>query len=151
MKEGVALQQLADVLPPPAPGGYGMLSLVAGVIVMAAAVAWWWASRRRRPRGSVPAREARRRLRELRTAWQSRAIDDREAAYCLAALLRLGLGLPQLTSQLKPAAVADARDWDQTLAELHALRYRHAVGSALSARCFEHADEWLAAAQRGAG
>jgi len=146
VKEGLALQQLADVLPPPAPG-WGWLITTA--LVAAPAAALWWLMRIRRARHpNAPAREARRRLNQLRIAWQSKAVDDREAAYRLAALLRLGLGIGQLTAQHRPAAVTDAKAWDRTIGELHALRYRHLSAPSLSAECFRHAEAWLAAAQR---
>lgn len=150
MKEDVALQQLADVLPPPAPDGYWMLPVIVLVIALAAAGVWWWTRRRRTAGSDAPACEARRRLRELRSAWQAQAVPDREAAYRLATLLRLGLRLPQLSTELRPTMISDPSAWERTLAELHVLRYRHAVGSALSIQCFDHADEWLAAAQREA-
>jgi len=150
MNEGVALQQLADVLPPPAPDGYWIAWFLVLVVVTAAAGGWWRMRRRRTRDGLAPAHEARRRLRALRDAWQSQSVADRDAAYRLANLLRLGLRLPQLTPERRPATVADAGAWERTLTELHALRYRRAVGSALSARCFDLADEWLATAQREA-
>lgn len=148
MKPDVALQQLADVLPPPAPGWGWAISAAIVAILLTIAASWWWMRRRRRPDRDIPARAARLRLRALRIAWQSRAVDDREAAYRLATLLRLGLGLPQLTSPLRPAAITDARDWDRVLGELDRLRYRDDAGSALSPDCFDRAERWLAAPQR---
>lgn len=148
MKQGVALQQLADVLPPPAPGWGWAIAAASVAVLLTVAVSWWWMSSRRRSDRDIAAPEARLRLRELRMAWRSRQVDDREAAYRLATLLRLGLGLTQLTSSLRPAAIAEARDWDRTLRELDRLRYCDAIGTALSPDCFDRAERWLAAAQR---
>lgn len=148
MKEGLALQQLADVLPPPAPGWGWVWIIMTALLVLPVAALWWWMRIRRARYHNAPAREARRRLDQLRSAWQSQTVDDREAAYRLAALLRLGLGIAQLTAHHRPAAVTDSKAWERTLGELHALRYRHLAGPALSADCFRYAEAWLAAAQR---
>ena len=152
MKEGVALSRLADILPPPAPGGpnWMLLSIVAiFCLVSMAALVWFW-QRHRSQQKNLPAREARRRLAALRNAWQSHTLSDRETAYHLATLLRLGLALPQLNAQDRPNMVEDDAAWRETLEQLHALRYRAQPGSSLSSQCFEHAARWLAAAQRQA-
>jgi len=145
MKEGVALKQLADVLPPPAPGtGAWLLWLTIPVIIIAVVALFWFMRKHQSPRGNTSSREARRRLATLRHAWQSKTINDRDAAYRLATLLRLGFGLPQLTPQHCPDAI-DEIAWRETLKELHGLRYRNANPPALSSRCFERAEQWLTA------
>lgn len=152
MNEGVALKQLADILPPPAPGDWSWLPAVVAAIAMLAAVGLlWFVKKRRARRGNLSAREARQRLAALRAAWQIRAVSDREAAYRLATLLRLGLALPQLTPQLRPNAVDNEPAWHETLAQLNALRYRDHTPATLPPQCFDHAEQWLAAAQRGTG
>ena len=152
MNEGVALSQLADILPPPAPDGASWMLLVAGsIVVIVAVLALVWFVKKHRPRKiTLPAREAQQRLRTLRAAWQARAISDREAAYRLATLLRLGLALPQLAPQLRPAAVDNEQWWHETLTQLNALRYRDHAPSTLPPQCFDRAERWLAAAQRQA-
>jgi hypothetical protein len=152
MKEGVALSQLADILPPPAPGGpdWMLLVLVGIVCVLAAAVIVWFWKKHHSRRIILPAREARQRLAALRSAWQSHTLSDREAAYRLATLLRLGLALPQLNMQDRPNMVEDDASWRETLELLHALRYRDQAGLSLSSQCFERAARWLAAAHRQA-
>jgi hypothetical protein len=153
MKEGVALSQLADILPPPAPGGPDwMLLVLVGIIccVLAAALLVWFRKKRLSKQLNLPAREARRRLAALRSAWQSHTLSDREAAYRLATLLRLGLALPQLNTQVPPSMVEDHTSWRETLEQLHALRYRDEAGLSLSSQCFEYTARWLAAAQRQA-
>jgi len=151
MNEGVALSQLADILPPPAPGASWMLLVTGSAVVIVAVLALVRFLKNHRPRkNALPAREAQQRLGTLRAAWQARTISDREAAYRLATLLRLGLALPQLTPQLRPAAVDDEALWRETLNQLHALRYRDRSSSDLSPQCFDRAERWLAAAQRQA-
>jgi hypothetical protein len=152
MKEGIALSQLADILPPPAPDGPDwILVIVAGIIcVLAAAILVWFWKKHHSQRLTLPAREARRRLAALRSAWQSHTISDREAAYRLATLLRIGLALPQLNTQDRPSTVEDDTSWRETLEQLHALRYRDQAGLSMSSQCFERAAHWLVAAQRQA-
>ncbi len=149
MKEGVALSQLADILPPPAPGGASWLLPVIGIAVIVAALVLVWFVKNRRPRKpALPAREAQQRLAALRAAWQARTLTDREAAYRLAAVLRLGLSLPQLTPRTRPSAVDDEALWRETLTQLQALRYREQAPLTLPPHCFDRAERWLAAARR---
>jgi type II secretory pathway pseudopilin PulG len=151
MKEGVALEQLADILPPPAPGGADWVLLVMAIVIVSVAALGllWFVKRRRARQQDVPTHEAQQRLKALRAAWQARTLSDREAAYRLATVLRLGLSLPQLAPHARPAAVDDAAAWHDTLKELQTLRYRNQSSATLSPRCFDRAALWLAAAQRG--
>jgi hypothetical protein len=150
MKEGVALSQLADILPPPAPVGpdWLLLGTIGGICALMVAALLWFIKKHYSPRSNSPAREARLRLATLRSTWQSHSITDREAAYRLATLLRLGLAVPQLSMQQHPRVVENDAAWRETLEQLHALRYRDQPGLSLSSQCFDHAEHWLAAAQR---
>ena len=150
MKEGVALSQLADILPPPVPSGpnWMLLAQIGIVCLITALILVWFIKKRFSRRAVSSAREAVQRLATLREAWRSHTISDREAAYRLAALLRLGLALPQLNARKRPAFVQDETLWRETLDQLHTLRYRNQPVVALSAECFEHTERWLLAAQR---
>jgi len=150
MNEEEALQKLADILPPPAPGGANWMWLVGAIVIVAALGLVWFVKRHRPRKPALPAREARQRLVALRAAWQSHTVSDREAAYRLATLLRLGLSLPQLTPQARPTVVEDDALWHEMLTQLHALRYRDHASSAFSPQLFDHAERWLASAQREA-
>ncbi|MEJ2552682.1 MAG: hypothetical protein P8079_01385, partial [Gammaproteobacteria bacterium] len=83
MKEGVALSQLADILPPPPPGGpdWMLLGMIAVICLLAIAALGWFMKTHYSPRNAAPAREARQRLVALHKAWQARHLSDREAAY----------------------------------------------------------------------
>lgn len=152
MKEGVALSQLADILPPPVPEGpdWMLLGMIGFVCLVAVVTLLLFVKWRHSRQDTSPAREAQRRLTALRNAWQARTLSDREAAYRLAALLRLGLALPQLSMQQNPHAVEDETSWSEILQRLYALRYRDQSGISLSSQCFECAEHWLANAQRQA-
>ena len=152
MNEDAALRQLADILPPPAPGGpdWTLLVLAGIVCIVAAAALLWFIKKHQAHRKNLPAREARQRLAVLRNAWQAHTLSDREAAYHLATLLRLGLALPQLSAQLCPHAVEDDASWRETLEQLQALRYCNEAACTLSPQSFDRAEHWLAAAQRQA-
>ncbi len=150
MKEGVALSQLADILPPPPPGGPDWFVVVGiGLACLVAVIALlWFIKKRHAPRTVSSSREARQKLAALHSAWQSHTVSDREAAYRLATLLRLGLALPQLDALERPPMVEDDKAWRETLQQLHTLRYRQQAGLTLSSHCFEHAKRWLTVAHR---
>lgn len=147
MKEGVALSQLADILPPPPPSGLDWILL--GIVCLLVAVgSLWFLKKRLSRKAPSPARQAQRRIKALSTAWQAHKLSDREAAYRLATLLRMGLTLPQLSAHVRPNAVEDDVTWRETLKQLHALRYQDHPNSSLSNQYFERAERWLAAAQK---
>lgn len=148
MNEAETLRQLADILPPPAPAAVNWLPLILGLVVaIIAALAIVIMIKRSRPRPLPQSTSAaQHRLAALRKAWQAQTIDDRTAAYDLATLLRLGLGLPQLTPQHRPAAVMDETQWRDIIKHLDELRYRDQPTQRLSPQCFEHAARWLSAA-----
>lgn len=148
MTENEALQKLADVIPPAAPDDttwwLGVSAVVVIVATAAAAVLWW----RKWPARAValsPHIAAQTQLQQLRTSWEAKTIGDRDAAYRLAAILRLGLALPQLSDAPPLAAADDAALWRETLRQLRELRYTAASAAPMSAAIFDHAHRWLAA------
>jgi hypothetical protein len=139
------LDGLADIemLPPPPVIGSTVALLVLASLI--AAFAWYhWKMRKRTPAAlaTVPAsREALQRLATLQGEWEAGAIGDREAAYRLCALLRIGLGLRVLDPETVPAGV-DEEIWRRWHRELRHVRYRPAEG-ALTAAAFTTAKCWL--------
>lgn len=87
--------------------------------------------------------EALHRLEQLQDEWQQQQIDDQRTAFRLANLLRLGLGLPQLTTEAPPQFTSDAALWRQTIEQLQQLRYRHQTSTKLDHSVFDHARRWL--------
>lgn len=149
MTRDEALQKLADVIPPPAPddtAGWWLGAAAAAVIIATVAGAWRWRRKRAaRPAQLAPRLAAQTQLQNLRAHWQAKTIDDRDAAYRLAAILRLGLALPHLPEAPPPVAADDAALWRETLRQLRELRYTAAGAPPLSASLFDHAQRWLAA------
>ncbi len=148
MNNGDALTKLADIIPPapPAPLAWWPWLIAAFFIAALAVFAWWWRSRRRAVAASPLDRrvEALAALNNLHEEWTAKRIDDRDAAYRLATVLRLGLGLAQLSDEPPPVAVNEAPLWRDALAQLNRQRYPAARGQALPPALFEHARRWLA-------
>ena len=90
-----------------------------------------------------PALAARLQLQQLVHDWQSRTISDREAAYRLTTLLRLGLGLPQLTHACPPHIAADQHAWQDTVRLCSNLRYQETSAIRLTPEIFQRAEQWL--------
>ena len=137
----------------PAPPDWGPLVAAATTLVLTAAAGIeWWLRRRRRATACRDA-GALARLDRLQQAWAQRSLDEREAAYRLAALLRIGLGLRQLRGDTPPRGVADAdtHEWSSVVALLQRLRYQPRTEEALSREVFRHARRWLAPASAGRG
>ncbi len=132
------LQRLADIAPPPAPDWRPLL-LAGGVLLalLLLTLAWYLA---RRPQ--TPRRAALKRLRLLERQWRQGRCNERETAYRLAAILRLGLGLEQL--QAAPEARHEG-EWRQFVAQLDELRYQAQPRRRLSSELFNKARRWLAA------
>ncbi len=131
------LQRLADIEPPPAPDWQPTL-LTGGALFLVLAlllVAWRLA---RRPQS--PQRTALQRLQYLERQWQQGRCSERETAYRLAAILRLGLGLASLQTTPDPR---HGREWQQLIQQLDELRYQPQPPR-LTATLFHSARRWLA-------
>ncbi len=139
------LAALADIELPAPPDWRPVIAFAVLALVFIAALL----IRRRLRRDAAPpapptrlTHEAQTRLACLRQEWDAGAIDARTAAYRLAVLLRLGLGLPQLRPAAPPRGM-DAAEWRETLAVLQSLRYTPAPRAALTPEIFSRADRWL--------
>ena len=130
------LQRLADIEPPPPPAGHPLLFSAGLALILLGLL--WIGRRMRRP--LPPRRAALRRLRQLERQWREGQWNDRETAYRLAAILRLGL-------EDGPSCASRAQEWQHLMTQLAALRYpstpRGAVSEALfhsARRCLQQAD-----------
>lgn len=143
------LQRLADIIPPAPPAAtpwwLWLLAALASIAIVAL-VAWRITRRRRRTAPSGDLRgDALAALNALRSAWEAKQIDDRDAAYRLATVLRRGLGLAQLSDDNPPAAINDAPLWRDTLQQLDRQRYRRQRERPLPPELFERVHRWLTA------
>lgn len=149
MAERELLQQLADIELPPPPNYdvLGWSAIVVVAILIAVAIAWqrrYEIIKMTRP----PKSTALRKLREIEKAWRSRTLTDREAAFQLATVLRLGLGLAQLTSACPTLIQTHREHWAPTIALLEALRYPPQAHRTLTPQLFGLIGDWLASAAR---
>lgn len=149
MNGDATLQRLADIIPPapPAATPWWLWLLVALAFIAIVALVVWRITRRRRrtvPSGDLRG-DALAALSALRLAWEAKQIDDRDAAYRLATVLRRGLGLAQLSDDNPPATINDAPLWRDTLQQLDRQRYRRQRGQPLPPELFERAQRWLTA------
>ncbi|KAF0192448.1 MAG: hypothetical protein FD165_1073 [Gammaproteobacteria bacterium] len=138
------LQGLADIEWPAAPDwSMFYLMAVAALVVlgaMAAYIVWRWRRPARRVRRHVLALA---KLAALQTNWQRGAIDDRAAAYQLATILRLGLGLEQLAADCPALPHVTPTAWRTTIAMLHRYRYSLQAPDKLPAAAFDSIRGWL--------
>lgn len=130
------LQRLADIEPPPAPDWHPLL-LTGAIFLVLALLPLVWRFARRTP---APRRTALQRLRQLERQWRQGCCSERETAYRLAAILRLGLELESLRTTSEPAR---GREWQQFIEQLDELRYRPQSTGRLSTELFHKARRWL--------
>ena len=120
-------QQLADVEPPPAPDWQPLIIAVVIVIaatLLAVVVIRLRSRRKHSSHASDKNRDALYQLQLLQQARQQNEIGDHDVAYRLATLLRLGLGLNQLTDTPPPALQSDQQQWQELIRLLARLRYQ---------------------------
>ncbi|MEQ6340796.1 MAG: DUF4381 family protein [Gammaproteobacteria bacterium] len=153
MNDTGTLSRLADIELPAAPDWQPFIIAAAAIVAITAIlIAAWlaWRSRKRRAGNRQPATPlatAQTRLEQTRMEWQAGKMVDREAAYQLATLLRLGLGLPQLTPECPAHFSADQTAWRDTLHLFEQLRYQQAPQVTLTLEVFQRAKNWLAGAE----
>jgi hypothetical protein len=148
-------QQLADVELPAAPE-WQPLIIAMGVVIVAIVLAVVVIRLRSRGKGSNKVcdagRDALYQLQLLRQEWQQNEVDDHDAAYRLATLLRLGLGLNQLTDAPPSSLQSEQPQWDEMMRLLTQLRYtpspqpsppRGRGGNVLSDETFAQIEQWL--------
>lgn len=154
MSDAEILNRLADIELPSPPDWQPLLiagGAVIGVLILTALI-YIYIQRREKTRSDDNARPdpaidpaiiAQEKLQQLIADWQSCAIDDREAAYRLATLLRLGLALPQITRQRPDTVAADQHIWQETIEMCEQLRYQQMPGRHLSLEILQRAEQWL--------
>lgn len=140
------LTQLADIELPPPPAWPPWLVVVsaAAAILIVALLFYLWRSKKRGTTTPLP-EQALAQLEQLSLRWRNGQLSDRETAYHLATLLRLGLALPQLTRNCPASLAPHAAQWQALISELERCRYQPQVAAPLPAALFEQARHCLMA------
>lgn len=149
MSDMPLIEQLADIELPPAPS-WAEFWLIGAIVAtgLALILAGVFFSRYRRSRSSPAfsyAIIAQHKLASLRDKWRTQQMSEREIAFHLATLLRLGLGITQLSDQ-RPTSLAIKEDqWLDILQMLNELRYspQPSPGVSLSDDAFNLINTWL--------
>ncbi len=145
------LNRLADI-ELPAPPDWQPLLITSGIITacLLAIVTWLYIRRRKTPHAdnkvtgyASPALTAQIKLQQLINNWQSHAISEREAAYQLTTLLRLGMNLPQFTPDCPAHLASEQQAWHETAMICTSLRYQKTSTIRLSLEIFQRAEQWL--------
>lgn len=82
-------------------------------------------------------------LDQLEKEWRQGKVNDREASYQLSTLLRLGLGLPQLTPHCPASLKTDTSVWEETIMIFNQLRYKKMPQTQLTPDIFKKVSGWL--------
>lgn len=136
-------QQLAGIELPPQPNWWPLIWTVLGVIFVALMIALLIWRKKKAVTHKTLADEAPQRLKQIQQQWQSGELDQRNSAYQLATLLRLGLGLKQLDHNT-PAQLADHQiEWQATIQRLQQLRYQADSDARLDEEVFATIAAWL--------
>jgi len=148
MNESDILNKMADIEIPVPPDWQPVILAASIVLVIGFAVCLiiWQNTRRNRKQDiSLPVniRHSNRVLEELKDQWATGRITDREASYQLSTLLRLGLGLSQLSSDCPADITGDAITWKKTIRLFNQLRYRKITLTKLSQDEFDIVKKWL--------
>ena len=142
------LIRMADI-ETPAPPDWSPVLLSGMLIILLLVLAWWWRKTARAQQHHPVIKHelsAHHQLETLQAQWQSGSLPDREAAYRLATILRLGLGLPQLTASCPKHLRHDEKAWQSTIVFLDNIRYQKQTTAPMTLELFEHAGHCLSVA-----
>jgi hypothetical protein len=134
-------ERMGGVEMPPAPDWWPLVWTVAGLVVAALVITWLL--RRQNKTTTNANSEALTRLAELQQAWQAGELEPRRAAYQLATLLRLGLGLSQLGPTPPQELSEQQAQWRETVTLLQQLRYQPQTQARLTQQTFGQIQDWL--------
>jgi hypothetical protein len=138
-------ERMGGVEMPPAPDWWPLVWTVTGLVVATLIITWLL--RRQRKTTTTANSEALTRLAQLQQAWDGGELEPRRAAYQLATLLRLGLGLNQLSPTPPQELSEQQAQWRETVELLQQLRYQspshHTSQARLTQQTFGQIQDWL--------
>lgn len=152
MNEDRTLATLADILLPPPPDWHSFwlftaITLAVLALVIAALFLYIRKSRlRTRAASNSPLHE----LANIEKQWRDGVLPTRETAYRLATVLRVGMGIQQLTRQPPVAFASQSSRWETLIRALEQIRYAP-HNSTLDTQWFDWTREWLASLERPRG
>jgi len=136
-------QQLAGIELPPEANWWPLIWTVTGLVITLTIIGLIIWKKNQVHSSKNLADQAPQRLKQIQQQWQSGELDQRNTAYQLATLLRLGLGLKQL-DQHTPAQLADQQiEWQATIQRLQMLRYQADSRARLDEETFTIIQGWL--------
>lgn len=146
-------ERLADVQLPAKPDLWPdtaliMVTVVVILFLIVTLICWRYRRYRSAPqREQTTTQQALERLHAIEQAWSDGAIDARETAYRLTTVLRLGLGLPQLTMRCPQPLLTQQQQWQQTITLFDQLRYQPRTAQSptqhLQHETFAQLHQWL--------
>lgn len=136
-------QQLADIELPPEPNWWPLIWIVLGFLLIQTLFTVIMLKKRRSAANKTLPDDAQQRLQQIQQQWQHDELNSRDAAYQLATVLRLGLGLKQL-KQTPPEFLSDQRtQWQSVIKQLQQLRYEANCKAILNDELFSTIQDWL--------
>lgn len=152
MNEDRALATLADIILPPPPDWHSfwlITAIMLAVLALVIAALYFYVRKsrlRQRAAPSSPLNE----LATLEKQWRDGVLPTRETAYRLATLLRVGMGIPQLTRHPPLAFASQDSRWETLIRALEHIRYAP-HNSTFDTQWFDWTREWLDSLERSRG
>lgn len=148
MNEADLLNGMADIELPAPPDWSPVIIgiIVAALIILFIGLITWRTIKANKKLGDtaiVSIEHSQLLLDQLQDKWQQGRISDREATYQLSTLLRLGLGLPQLTPRCPASLKPDTAAWEETIRIFNRLRYKKTPRTRLTPDIFTNTKKWL--------
>ncbi len=136
-------QQLAAIELPPEPNWWPLIWIVSLFLIGQTVITLIMLKKRKSASNNNLHNEAQHRLKQIQQQWQNGELEPRDAAYQLATLLRLGMGLKQLEPSPPDYLKDQAHDWQSIIEQLQQLRYQADSDATLNERLFATIQAWL--------
>ena len=136
-------QQLADIELPPEPNWWPLIWIVLVFLLIQTLLTIIMLKKRKAATKKLLPDEARQRLQQIHQQWQHGELESRDAAYELATLLRLGLGLKQLKYGPPTSLSHQTKEWQAVIEQLKQLRYQANSDITLNEETFNTIQAWL--------
>jgi len=144
MNETIPLNILADIELPNEPSWYSeiILVIIASSLLLSLIV---WRIMKRKPlrQTQFETISPEQVFNDIIAQHQSTKINQREAAFRIATVLRLSLNMPQLTLQAPDILQHEQTLWRKTIQQLEQLRYQHNGDAPLSPELTQQVRRWI--------